>query len=72
MGFRPAMWWGPNPTLGGLSSLDTDSKNIILRGISKIHGPGPKARWRSTYEKRGGAAPSSIFMVASNYGSLHW
>ena len=27
VGFRPAMGWWPNPTLGGLSSLDTDSKN---------------------------------------------
>ena len=29
-GFRPAKRWLPNPTLGGLSSLNTDSKNALL------------------------------------------
>ena len=27
----------------------TDSKNSLYYGISKLHGPGPKIRWRNTY-----------------------
>ena len=29
----------------------TDSKNSLYLSISKLHGPGPKIRWRSTYYK---------------------
>ena len=43
--------WGHEIQPKPIFPINTDSKNYPQRGMMKIHGPGPKIRWRSTYKR---------------------